>query len=151
MNKAIKEFKAELKKIEKKQGKLFTAKLKKKEKKEKALFNRFDRFRTRKCSTYFKEQTAESERFRKEQDIQCPQTNNNAFYDCSVGFYDGPEGSKLRKLSEKIKNLSELKAHVFGHIHEAQGIVEKDGVTYVNASILDLYYEVKNSPVILHT
>jgi Icc-related predicted phosphoesterase len=54
-------------------------------------------------------------------------------------------------LSEKIKNLSELKAHVFGHIHEAQGIVEKDGVTYVNASILDLYYEVKNSPVILHT
>jgi Icc-related predicted phosphoesterase len=52
-------------------------------------------------------------------------------------------------LSEKIKNLSELKAHVFGHIHEAQGIVEKDGVTYVNASILDLYYEVKNSPVIL--
>jgi len=53
-------------------------------------------------------------------------------------------------LSEKIKNLSELKVHVFGHIHEAQGIVEKDGVTYVNASILDLYYEVKNSPVILH-
>ena len=53
--------------------------------------------------------------------------------------------------SEKIKNLSELKVHVFGHIHEAQGIVEKDGVTYVNASILDLYYEVKNSPVILHT
>jgi Icc-related predicted phosphoesterase len=52
-------------------------------------------------------------------------------------------------LSEKIKNLSELKAHVFGHIHEAQGIVEKDGVTYVNASILDLYYEVKNPPVIL--
>jgi Icc-related predicted phosphoesterase len=52
-------------------------------------------------------------------------------------------------LSEKIKNLSELKVHVFGHIHEAQGIVEKDGVTYVNASILDLYYEVKNSPVIL--
>jgi Icc-related predicted phosphoesterase len=54
------------------------------------------------------------------------------------------------RLSEKIRNLPELKAHVFGHIHEAQGIVEKDGVTYVNASILDLYYEVRNSPVILH-
>jgi hypothetical protein len=106
MNKAIKEFKGELKKIEKKQGKLFTARLKKKEKKEKALFNRFDRCRTRKCSTYFKEQDAESERFRKEQDIQCPQKNNTAFYNCSVGFYDGPEGSKLRKLSEKIKKCA---------------------------------------------
>jgi Icc-related predicted phosphoesterase len=53
------------------------------------------------------------------------------------------------RLSEKIKNLLELKVHVFGHIHEAQGIVEKDGVIYVNASILDLYYDVKNSPVIL--
>jgi hypothetical protein len=106
MNKAIKEFNAKLKKIEKKQGKLFTARLKKKEKKEKALFNRFDRCRTRKCSTYFKEQNAESERFTKEQDIQCPQKNNTAFYDCSVGFYDGPEGSKLRKLSEKIKKCA---------------------------------------------
>jgi hypothetical protein len=109
MNKAIKEFNGELKKIEKKQGKLFTARLKKKEKKEKALFNKFDRCRTRKCSTYFKEQDAESERFRKEQDIQCPQKNNTAFYDCSVGFYDGPEGSKLRKLSKKIKTCANKK------------------------------------------
>ena len=53
-------------------------------------------------------------------------------------------------LAEKIKNLTELKVHVFGHIHEAHGIVEKDGVIYVNASILDLHYNVKNSPVILH-
>jgi hypothetical protein len=109
MNTAIKEFNGKLKKIEKKQGKLFTARLKKKEKKEKALFNKFDRCRTRKCSTYFKEQDAESERFRKEQDIQCPQKNNTAFYDCSVGFYDGPKGSKLRKLSEKIKKCANTK------------------------------------------
>jgi Icc-related predicted phosphoesterase len=54
------------------------------------------------------------------------------------------------ELANKIKDLSDLKVHVFGHIHEADGIVEKDGVIYVNASILDLYYEVKNSPVILH-
>ena len=53
------------------------------------------------------------------------------------------------RLANKIKGLSDLKVHVFGHIHEADGIVEKNGVTYVNASILDLYYEVKNSPVIL--
>jgi Icc-related predicted phosphoesterase len=54
------------------------------------------------------------------------------------------------RLSNKIKDLTDLKVHVFGHIHEASGIDEKDGVTYVNASTLDLYYEVKNSPVILH-
>jgi Icc-related predicted phosphoesterase len=53
-------------------------------------------------------------------------------------------------LSEKIKDLPDLKVHAFGHIHEAHGISEKDGVIYVNASILDLYYEVRNSPVILH-
>jgi Icc-related predicted phosphoesterase len=54
------------------------------------------------------------------------------------------------RLSKKIKDLTDLKVHVFGHIHEASGIVEKSGVTYVNASTLDLYYDVKNSPVILH-
>ena len=54
------------------------------------------------------------------------------------------------ELANKIEGLSDLKVHVFGHIHEADGIVERDGVIYVNASILDLYYEVKNSPVILH-
>ena len=53
-------------------------------------------------------------------------------------------------LAEKISELPNLKIHVFGHIHEAAGIVEKNGITYVNASILDLYYNVRNSPVILH-
>jgi Icc-related predicted phosphoesterase len=54
------------------------------------------------------------------------------------------------RLANKIKDLSDLKVHVFGHIHEASGIVEKDNVIYVNASVLDFYYEVINSPVILH-
>jgi Icc-related predicted phosphoesterase len=54
------------------------------------------------------------------------------------------------RLSNKIKDLPDLKAHVFGHIHEAAGMVEKDNIIYVNASILDFYYEVRNSPVILH-
>lgn len=52
-------------------------------------------------------------------------------------------------LAERIKKITSIKVHVFGHIHEAAGIVEKDGVIYVNASTLDLYYDVKNSPVIL--
>lgn len=54
------------------------------------------------------------------------------------------------RLANKIKDLSDLKVHVFGHIHEASGIVEKDDVIYVNASVLDFHYEVRNYPVILH-
>jgi hypothetical protein len=109
MNKVVKKFNAELKKLEGNRGKAFTAKLKKEERKKDKLFNVFDKCRTRKCSKYFKEQNAESKRFTKEQDIQCPQKNNTEFYDCSVGFYEGPEGSKLRKLSKKIKKCANKK------------------------------------------
>lgn len=31
--------------------------------------------------------------------------------------------------------------HVFGHIHEAHGLLERDGTTYVNASVLNLEYK----------
>jgi hypothetical protein len=89
--------------------KTFNLRMKKEERKEAKLLNVFDKCRTRKCSKYINEQEVESERFRKEQDIQCPQKNNTAFYDCSVGFYDGPEGSKLRKLSEKINKCTNKK------------------------------------------
>ena len=132
MNKAIKKFNAELKKIEEKQGELFTARLKKEERKKAKLFNIFDKCRTRKCSKYFKEQKAESERFRKEQDIQCPQKNNTVFYDCSVGFYEGPEGSKLRKLSDTIKKCAHKKC-----------ITEKKNVKKQEKSIRNLFMKSK--------
>ena len=132
MKKAIKEFNAELKKIEEKQGKLFTAKLKKEERKKAKLFNIFDKCRTRKCSKYFKEQNAESKRFTKEQDIQCPQKNNTEFYDCSIGFYDGSEGSKLRKLSKKIKKCANKKC-----------ITEKKHVKKQEKSIRNLFMKSK--------
>ena len=41
------------------------------------------------------------------------------------------------------------KYHVFGHIHEAYGIFESKHTTFVNASILNLKYQVKNSPVVI--
>ena len=37
--------------------------------------------------------------------------------------------------------------HVFGHIHEAYGQVERDGVQFVNASICTLAYEPSNAPI----
>ena len=52
-------------------------------------------------------------------------------------------------LAERIPKLHNLKVHVFGHIHEASGMCEKDGVIFVNASILDQDYEVKNFPILI--
>jgi len=39
--------------------------------------------------------------------------------------------------------------HVFGHIHEAYGAVERAGTLYVNASNCDLRYEPVNPPVVV--
>ncbi len=44
-------------------------------------------------------------------------------------------------------NLVKPKLHVFGHIHEDYGVEEKDGTTYVNASVLNLHYEMQNKAV----
>lgn len=59
----------------------------------------------------------------------------------------GGKSTGCPRLLSKIKELKDLKIHVFGHIHEANGIEEIDGVTYINASSLDLFYLYKNSPV----
>lgn len=39
--------------------------------------------------------------------------------------------------------------HICGHIHEAYGVSEANGITFVNASILDLEYQVAHSPVVI--
>ena len=53
-------------------------------------------------------------------------------------------------LLKKIPDLKELKLHVCGHIHEAYGEVEfADGVKFVNASVLDARYVMKNKPVVV--
>lgn len=50
-----------------------------------------------------------------------------------------------KNLLEKINQLN-LKYHIFGHIHEAFGVVKKDNVTYINASSVDLKYKIRNLP-----
>lgn len=49
-------------------------------------------------------------------------------------------------LLNRVKELKNLKIHVFGHIHEDSGHVEKDGVHFVNASVLNLRYQLQNLP-----
>lgn len=37
----------------------------------------------------------------------------------------------------------------FGHIHEAHGIVERDGIVYVNSCVLDVRHRIAKPPVVL--
>jgi hypothetical protein len=39
--------------------------------------------------------------------------------------------------------------HLFGHIHEGYGCLERDGTTFVNASICDRAYRPVNPPVVV--
>lgn len=40
------------------------------------------------------------------------------------------------------------KIHVFGHIHEAYGTIEKSGIKYINACVLNEKYELTNDPLV---
>jgi Icc-related predicted phosphoesterase len=52
-------------------------------------------------------------------------------------------------LGEKLRELKDLKLHQAGHIHEAYGRVEFfNGPTLINASLLNLKYEMVNIPII---
>lgn len=38
--------------------------------------------------------------------------------------------------------------HICGHIHEAHGVLSKDGTAFINASVLDEEYRLVNKPVV---
>ena len=51
-------------------------------------------------------------------------------------------------LLEKVQTLKDLKLHICGHIHEAYGIYNfADGITFINASVLNRNYDMMNKPV----
>jgi Icc-related predicted phosphoesterase len=39
------------------------------------------------------------------------------------------------------------KINAFGHIHEGYGTTEDDGVLYINCSVLDRRYAIRNKPI----
>jgi len=51
-------------------------------------------------------------------------------------------------LLNRIKELKNLKIHCWGHIHEDYGYVFKDGIHFVNASVLNIRYQLQNKPQI---
>lgn len=60
-------------------------------------------------------------------------------YPPNAGCYE------LRKRVEAIRP----RLHVFGHVHEGYGGVERDGTTFLNASTCTLDYNPKNLPFVL--
>jgi Icc-related predicted phosphoesterase len=49
-------------------------------------------------------------------------------------------------LLNKIKTI-QPKVHVCGHIHEAYGMLQQDGTTFINASVLNHRYAMVNQPI----
>lgn len=52
-------------------------------------------------------------------------------------------------LTETIKKLPKLKAHLFGHIHQSYGQTEINGVKYINAAICNESYLAVNKPIVI--
>jgi len=60
----------------------------------------------------------------------------------------GKEHTGSKSLYKRILKVKP-KIHVSGHIHEGYGILEEDGITYLNASLLNEKYNMVNKPLIL--
>ncbi|MCC6738926.1 MAG: metallophosphatase domain-containing protein [Planctomycetia bacterium] len=60
----------------------------------------------------------------------------------------GGDDAGCDALEEAVATRVKPRVHVFGHIHEAYGALERGGVAYVNASICDLAYRPVNPPVV---
>lgn len=64
-----------------------------------------------------------------------------------------PSNEGCKELKYRIAGLKDLKVHIFGHIHREKYLMEQTEVigntTFINASILDEEYKIKNNPVVI--
>ncbi len=51
-------------------------------------------------------------------------------------------------LMEKVKKIKP-KYHIFGHIHEEYGLLQENGTTFINASVVNAEYNVVNKPIVV--
>lgn len=67
------------------------------------------------------------------------------------GILDETVYGKRTGCEELLLRVYQVKPqyHIFGHIHEDYGSFAEGETTFVNASVLDDWYEMKNKPVIL--
>lgn len=70
-----------------------------------------------------------------------------------AGFGDRPFGKYIpvgcADLALKVTELTQLKLHVFGHIHGGYGVTNFNGAHFVNASVVNEAYRVVNSPIVI--
>jgi Icc-related predicted phosphoesterase len=66
------------------------------------------------------------------------------------GILDNVEGDNVgcEDLAKALKRIRP-KVHVFGHIHQGYGMVEKEGTVYVNASLRNEFYHLVNAPIVI--
>lgn len=68
-----------------------------------------------------------------------------------LDFTGGGDYAGSKTLYEKKLKLKKLKAHIFGHIHEAYGTTQYvetgEGFFNINASICNLHYQPINEPI----
>ncbi len=60
-----------------------------------------------------------------------------------------PRPVGCRDLLQRVKDLPAIKIHAFGHIHEAYGQRDVGGTLFLNASVLNENYEMKNAPWVI--
>lgn len=60
------------------------------------------------------------------------------------GWYGGFENVGCQDLLNRIKQLRELKVHIFGHIHNSSGIMYQDELCFINAAICNEQYKPVN-------
>lgn len=91
------------------------------DKKETRLLKKLDRCKTRKCSKLNKKLIKSGIKFYKEQDKKCPQKSANAFYKCSVDFYNKSKYKTIfdkyvkcgqKKCSKERKTLKKLRENL---------------------------------------
>ncbi|WP_286592231.1 metallophosphoesterase [Sphingobacterium sp. N143] len=68
------------------------------------------------------------------------------------GILDETVYGKRTGCEELLLRVYQVKPqyHIFGHIHEDYGSFTKGETSFINASVLDDWYEMKNKPIILN-
>lgn len=52
-------------------------------------------------------------------------------------------------LKSRLSDLTSLRVHINGHIHESYGQIELNGVKHINASVVDRRYMLVNEPIVV--
>lgn len=73
----------------------------------------------------------------------------NRIFDSIETFETGVRYAGCSELRKRLNDLKELKAHIFGHIHEGYGSKLLGGIWRVNASICTGSYRPTNKPIVI--